>query len=185
MKTFLASFFFLARLYLRLRRDVLMFEVMFSIRRILVPVDFGPGADAAIERAIEWARALDAEITLVHVFEAPVFAYPRAPYVAVDELVTALETSARSGLEALVIRAKARYPRVDGVLRQGSTWREINATAKELGADLVCMSSHGRTGLSRALIGSVAEKIVRTSEVPVLIEHVPPHEAPPGDTSHG
>ena len=56
---------------------------------------------------------------------------------------------------------------MDGVLREGIAWEEINKVAEELQVDLVVIGTHGRKGLARALLGSVAEKVVRTSHRPV------------------
>jgi nucleotide-binding universal stress UspA family protein len=64
-----------------------------------------------------------------------------------------------------------------GITRQGETWRVIAETAEELGAGLVVMGTHGRRGLPRAILGSVAEKVVRTAPCPVLTVHG-------GDTTH-
>jgi nucleotide-binding universal stress UspA family protein len=58
-----------------------------------------------------------------------------------------------------------------GVVRQGSAWREIDDVAREMRADLIVLGTHGRRGVARVILGSVAEKVVRTSPVPVLTVH--------------
>jgi nucleotide-binding universal stress UspA family protein len=60
---------------------------------------------------------------------------------------------------------------VEWVLRRGAAWSEINAAVKDTGADLVVMGTHGRRGVARALLGSVAEKVVRSASCPVLTVH--------------
>jgi nucleotide-binding universal stress UspA family protein len=79
-----------------------------------------------------------------------------------------IEGAARAAMDALAKRSKPAGVELSFVLRQGAAWSEIQAVAKEIKADLVVIGSHGRRGLSRALLGSVAEKVVRTAPCPVL-----------------
>jgi len=81
--------------------------------------------------------------------------------------------AAATALEGVAARTRKPGLEVHSVLRQGSAWSEINAAAKEEKADLVVMGTHGRHGLARALLGSVAEKVVRTAPCPVLTVHGP------------
>ncbi len=154
-----------------------------SIRKILVPTDFGPASEAALSHAIDLATAFGAGITLLHVYESPVsFAYPGAPFVPIDDISNSLRENAERGVRSLVARTGERLARVDGLVRQGSAWRNINDVAQELGFDLIVIGTHGRRGVPRALIGSVAEKLVRTSHVPVLTVHAP-EAVPPASAS--
>ncbi|MGO9838639.1 MAG: universal stress protein [Polyangiaceae bacterium] len=73
----------------------------------------------------------------------------------------------------VVARAKRPGVAIDSTLRQGPVWSEILAAAKSPKADLIVIGTHGRRGLSRALLGSVAERIVRTAPCPVLTVHGP------------
>ncbi len=152
---------------------------MATIRKILLAVDFGAASEAATLRATELARVFDAEITVLHVYEAPVYAYPHPPHplLDVDAISASLERRAQAGVDVIVRQIAHHTGRVSGFVRQGSAWRNINDVAREVDADLVVMGTHGRTGVDRVLIGSVAEKVVRTSPVPVLI--VPEPHAPP------
>ena len=59
------------------------------------------------------------------------------------------------------------------ILRDGVAWEEVNAVAKEIDANLIVIGTHGRRGLARALLGSVAENVIRTSTIPVLVIHGP------------
>ncbi len=144
---------------------------MAPITRIVVPVDFGPASDAAVEQAVALASAFGAELTVLHVCEPAALAYPGGPFIPTDEVAIALERSARVRVDGLVRQLSARAPRVTGLVRQGSPWREINEVAREKGADLIALGTQGRRGLPRALLGSVAEKVVRTSPIPVLTVH--------------
>jgi nucleotide-binding universal stress UspA family protein len=139
-------------------------------RHILVPHDFSDTAEHALAFAIALAEKLGAHITLMHAYEIP--AYPDSVLMTA-ELVGSIQRAAQGALEG--VAARARRPGVDvrAVLREGRAWSEINATAAETHADLVVMGTHGRHGLARALIGSVAEKVVRTAPCPVLTVHAP------------
>jgi nucleotide-binding universal stress UspA family protein len=135
------------------------------IANILVPTDFGDVAARALDTAISLARAFDAKITLFHAYALPL------SYGYGDLLVwpiEGLEQAARRRLDAAVAAAKARYPRVEGVLDVGVAWERALEAVRARQADLVVMGTHGRQGLERVLLGSVAEKLVRLSPVPVV-----------------
>jgi nucleotide-binding universal stress UspA family protein len=148
---------------------------MKAITRILVPIDFGPASDAAVERAVGLATALDAELIVLHVCEVPVYAYPGAPFIPVIDISVEMNASARRGIATVVHQLEPRVRRVLGVVREGSVWREIDDVAREMRADLIVLGTHGRRGVARVILGSVAEKVVRTSPIPVLTVHpIPP-----------
>jgi nucleotide-binding universal stress UspA family protein len=81
------------------------------------------------------------------------------------------EQGARRALDEALSALRDRVPRLEGILRMGVPWEEILKAIAETHADLVVMGTHGRRGISHALIGSVAEKVVRASPVPVLSVH--------------
>jgi nucleotide-binding universal stress UspA family protein len=143
---------------------------MHSIRRILVPTDFQPNSEAALECAVDLARLNDASVVVLHVLEIPVYAYPGAPFIPVIDITPDLMKAAQTGLDTTVEGLK-RSCDVKGLLRRGSVFSTILDVVKEEQIDLVVMGTHGRKGLAHAVIGSVAEKIVRTSPVPVLTMH--------------
>lgn len=140
---------------------------------ILFATDFGEGAEQAAEVAVALAVRFDARITLFHVFGLPMVTYADGLSVPMDEL----ESAAREALGAAAGRIRKRWPKVEPVLACGVAWQQIVGAIKERGADLVVLGTHGRRGLSRALLGSVAEKIVRLSPVPVVTVPI----APPDD----
>ena len=137
---------------------------------ILVPHDFGEPADAALEMALSLAPKLDASIVVLHAYEPPNAAYPLAPFPILD-VVPALAKASESGVEAIVTRVKRQWKRTRGVVRCGKPWSEILGAATELGAAMIVMGTAGRRGIERALLGSVAEKVVRSSEIPVITVH--------------
>lgn len=144
-----------------------MSKASLSIQRILVPHDFSDTANRALEYALDFAEKLGAKVTVMHAYEVPVYGFPEGP-VLTAEMAGQIEAAARTALEAVAKRSKRPGLEPDFVLRQGPAWSEIQAAAKEMRADLVVIGSHGRRGLSRALLGSVAERVVRTAPCPVL-----------------
>jgi nucleotide-binding universal stress UspA family protein len=146
---------------------------MTPIRKILVPIDFSETSSRALDDAIELARVLGASVSAVHVFQIPAYAFLDATVVAPPELAAQLSDTAQKSLDAAVGARRGRGVEIGGILAEGIAWEEINRLSKELPAELVVVGTHGRRGLPRALLGSVAEKIVRTCPVPVLVVHGP------------
>jgi nucleotide-binding universal stress UspA family protein len=143
-------------------------------RRILALTDFSPLADRALDRALELA-ADDAEIVLLHAWQLAGDHYlPGGTAEAtVAPIRQAVEASARARGEA-VVAARAR-PGLRFELVEGAASRAIEALAVE--RDLIAMGSHGRRGLRRLLLGSLAESTVRTAPCSVVVVH-PPADAP-------
>jgi nucleotide-binding universal stress UspA family protein len=144
-----------------------------TLRRLLVPVDFTETSDRALDYAIEFARRFDASITIMHAYQIPVYGFPDAAYITSAELAAQISTAAQKRLDALIEAHKTEGVEMTAILRDGVAWEEINTVAAELKADLVIIGTHGRRGLARALLGSVAENVIRTSTLPVLVIHGP------------
>ena len=119
-----------------------------------------------IDLAIPVAKKLDARVTLVHAFDvAPFMTLARlAPPIDVEPILA----SAERELAAVLAKTRAEWPKTDSAFRRGAPEEAILDAAKTLGCDLIVIGTHGRRGLSRVLLGSVAERIVRLSPVPVL-----------------
>jgi nucleotide-binding universal stress UspA family protein len=139
-------------------------------RVILVPHDFGEPADDALEMALFLAPKLDVTIVLVHVYEPPNAAYPLAPFPLID-VVPALAKASAAGIDALVTRTKERWEKTRGLVRSGKPWREILEAGREVEAEMIVMGTAAHRGIERALLGSVAEKVIRSSEIPVITVH--------------
>ena len=144
---------------------------MLEINHILVPVDFTETSKRALEHATELAKKFGAWITVMHAYQIPVLGFPEGAYIAAAEVATQLATAAQRGLEAVVQDHKLDGVVMKSVLRDGVPWEEINAVAKEVRADLIVIGTHGRRGLARALLGSVAENVIRTTALPVFVIH--------------
>ncbi len=138
-------------------------------RNILVATDLAsdPASARAVDLAVDLATKLGATLTLVHVHEFPAVAQPHAAVNFAAFQASVLE-AAGGALVALADSVRGRVPEAKAVLRRGRPWEEILAAADELRADLIVIGTHGRRGVSRALLGSVAEKVVRMSPLPVL-----------------
>lgn len=137
-------------------------------KKILVPVDFSDRSNEALEYALDLAKVLGAEIVLLHVYEVPVVGFPDGGMLVTAEIAARIMTAATDALASLVeSKAKTGVP-ITSKLEQGDAWRQIIESIGTTGATLVVMATSGRRGLPRALLGSVAEKVVRTSPCPVL-----------------
>ncbi len=134
-------------------------------QRVNVIVALTEPRDAhAVELATILASRFESKMTLLHVFYLPPLAYANGIYVPLDELMAEADRT----LSNSVAKLKATYPRVEGLLVSGVPWERILSVAKEQKCDLIAMGTHGRRGFSRIVLGSVAERIVRMSPVPVL-----------------
>jgi nucleotide-binding universal stress UspA family protein len=134
--------------------------------QILVATDFSDGADAAFGVAVEYARAFRARLHLLHIFSAD--------EIGVTQLLA--ETAAKAADVPVTVAGTAGDP-ADGILRY----------AADHGIDLIVVGTHGRTGVSRLLLGSVAERVVRGARCPVLVVPAPPERpapAPSGATAY-
>jgi nucleotide-binding universal stress UspA family protein len=144
---------------------------MTTFKHILVPTDFEPASKAALELAVSVARPFDAAVTLLHVWEVPV--YPYMDFMVNSTLITNVEDAATQGLQSALEQLRKEMPTARAVLKHGEPWRTILEAIGELKPDLVVIGTHGRHGVSHTVLGSVAEKVVRLSDVPVLTIHAP------------
>ncbi|MFC7233829.1 universal stress protein [Halosegnis marinus] len=136
--------------------------------RILVPTDGSPGMARVLEHAAELARVHGAALEVVYVVNSGAVA--NLPMESSWEGVA--EMLREEGHGALDAAADAVEGTVERTILEGNPAHEIVEYAKRSGADVVCMGTHGRGGLNRLLLGSVAERVVRASEVPVLTVRV-------------
>lgn len=137
--------------------------------RILVAVDFSPASEEAWLHARRLAALSDAELVLAHIVpEAPRFIGGPQPRARFAEIQAALRRWGEDRLEGWVAAARAEGRRVRIVVRVGLPYEEIVAVARDERADLLVIGTRGRTGAPRALLGSVAERVVRLAPCPVL-----------------
>ena len=132
---------------------------------ILVPTDFNEPAEHALDVAIELAKKFDARVSILHAYQL----FVPMPYLEITSFpFEEIAASAAKKLEAVVTKTKQRYPNCEALLRPGLPTEETIAAVEGSGIDLIVMGTHGRRGVSRVVMGSVAERVVRTSPVPVL-----------------
>lgn len=140
-----------------------------ALKRILVPVDFSEPSRNTLRFAGDWAKRFGSEVFLLHVIEpnnsfgilgTEPFAMPFPPPDFRDQI--------RTELEKLVHQECFASTKVSVQLRDGAPYHEIATAAQELKADLIIIATHGRTGLSRALMGSTAQRVVCHAPCPVL-----------------
>jgi nucleotide-binding universal stress UspA family protein len=142
---------------------------MNTFKHIVVPTDFGPASARALELATTLAKAFDGKITLLHVWEIPI--YPYMDFMLNSEVITRVEDAAVKHLAGALEVLRKALPNAESKLKTGPTWQSILEVIRELKPDLVVMGTHGRHGISRVALGSVAERVERLSDTPVLTVH--------------
>jgi nucleotide-binding universal stress UspA family protein len=140
-------------------------------KKILVPLDGSPLAEAVLPHAEALAKSEGAEIILLRVALTPdegVFIHNPA---LAKTIIKEIEEETEDYMEAEVAKLKQEGIRVSGITRDGFVPDTILDVAEETHADVIAMSTHGRTGVKRWLLGSVADRIVHYSHVPVMLIH--------------
>lgn len=133
-----------------------------TIKRILVPVDFSKASLAGLDYAVQLAKRFKATLAVLFVVE---------PLYYAGDLGLFLEEQQRFGreeLSRLSSRLKKRHLKCRTVVQTGVPYQMIAAEAERWNADVIVLATHGRSGLSHLVMGSVAEKVVRTARCPVL-----------------
>jgi len=136
-----------------------------QLKRILVPIDFSEQSEKALRYAAKFAEQFGSTVTVLHVIQPVVypadFGYP--PTVLESD-----EAMRRQIDERLESMSRVAGTNAESLVRVGQPYLEIAAAARELGADLIIVATHGRTGLKHVLLGSTAERVVRHAPCPVL-----------------
>ena len=133
-------------------------------QKVIVPIDFSEDAFAALDTALDLVDD-PKKVSVINVLAVLEPAEPGVIWATIDE-----ESRARHAEQAMRERlADAKYKGVEIKIEFGDAGHEVARFAEEQGADLIVLSSHGRTGIKRLLIGSVAERIVRLAHCPVLV----------------
>jgi nucleotide-binding universal stress UspA family protein len=133
-------------------------------KKLIVGVDFSETSDRAVRAGIELARPLGAEVVLVHVIA------PGAQYTDPARFVAEVRPGIEQEISAMAVRlAASSGVRVDWGIVDGPPPQEIAMFAERWGGDLIVAGTSGRSGVSRLLLGSVTDRLVRISKVPVLV----------------
>jgi nucleotide-binding universal stress UspA family protein len=140
-------------------------------RSILVPLDGSPLAEAVLPHAEALAKSEHAEIIILRVPNAPVSEFlSRDPMVA-EMIHNDMEKESEDYVHDKVAALQKDNIKVTGITRDGPVPDTILEVADETHADIIAMSTHGRTGVSRWLMGSVADRVVHYSHIPVMLIH--------------
>jgi nucleotide-binding universal stress UspA family protein len=141
------------------------------LRRIMHATDFSPASTAALKRAMAMAKADRAQLIIVHVMTPPALALPGDGYIS-PSLYEDLEASARAQaqkrLNAIVGRARKAGVRATGLLLEGVPHERVARAARAKKVDLLVIGTHGRTGLAKFFLGSVAARLIASVSCPVL-----------------
>jgi universal stress protein A len=142
-----------------------------AIKRILVPVDFSKDSLRALAYAGDLGASLNSELQLLHVVDQTYLATAHELMAANPKFAKLLAEqwqAAAAQMARITAALKKKGRPVRPLIKRGSPAQVIVDTAKRNGAELIVMGTHGRTGLAHMLIGSVAERVVRTARCPVL-----------------
>jgi nucleotide-binding universal stress UspA family protein len=142
-------------------------------KHILVPVDFSKGSDRAVAQAETLAAALGAKLELFHAYQLPVFALPDSSVTVSPTYIADLTDRAQQELNRHRDSLAARGVIATAKLLEGNAAEAIVERAQAIGASMIVLGTHGRSGFRRFLLGSTAERVVRMATVPVLTVHLP------------
>lgn len=149
---------------------------MALFRRILVALDFSPHSEEAQRIALELAEASQAEVTLATVFQIPIYSQPEGAFIPLPTAYAEAMRATGSQLERVASAAReTSRVTIETKVLEGVAFRELVGFARTGGFDLIVIGTHGRTGLRHALLGSVAEKVVRKAPCAVLTVRLPGH----------
>lgn len=144
---------------------------MLHLKQILAPTDFSEHSDQALRSAAELARQFGAKLVLLHVVPSDILesiSKAHVPPHPMDKVYEDLTHEVREQYARHVAPELRRAVEAEILVLPGVPFLEIIRTARVKGVGLIVMATHGRTGLSHALVGSVTEKVVRKAPCPVL-----------------
>jgi nucleotide-binding universal stress UspA family protein len=140
-------------------------------KKILVPLDGSPLAEAVLPHAQELAKLGNGEIVILRVAAEPAAEFAFSDPALADSVVKRLEEEAKAYMETEIAKLQKEGAKVSSVIREGAIAETVLKVAEETKADVIAMSTHGHSGTGRWLMGSVADRVVSHSKVPVLLIH--------------
>ena len=142
-----------------------------TIKQMLCASDFSPASRPALRLAQELARTLKARLIIFHAYEpsVPIGNGGYLPPSVMQEMLTATRDAAAQSLKRLARSSQGKGVRISTLLAEGPAAAAIVRAAKKHRVNLVVMGTHGRTGVRRLLMGSVADRVIRTASCPVLV----------------
>jgi nucleotide-binding universal stress UspA family protein len=142
-------------------------------KNLLVPFDFSEYSEHALDYAVEMAGKLGATIHLLHVISIPTAGFPEVVVPLNASVIDNMVVDYQRELDKIADARRKSVPVGNVQVRMGDARELILHGAEEVGADMIVMGTHGRRGFKRALMGSVAETVVRSAPCPVLTIRAP------------
>jgi nucleotide-binding universal stress UspA family protein len=140
-----------------------------TVTHILVPTDFSDYADYALDYAIELAQTLQARLTVLYVLHLSPLTLGEVSPTVLATTLEAIEANAQQRTQTALARIQQAGLQGASAIVEGIPFQAIIETAESRDIDLIVMGTHGRTGLTHVLMGSVSEKVVRLAPCPVLV----------------
>jgi len=142
--------------------------------KIVTAVDFSENSECAFEYALTLAAKFDAELTVLHVINEPVDLRGfYVPHISFEQLEKEIEESAEKMMEEFCRTRMGAFSNYKTAIVTGIPYDEIIHKAEEIGASLIVLGTHGRTGLDHLIFGSTAERVVRSANCPVMTIRLP------------
>lgn len=144
---------------------------MFNIKNILLPTDFSNTSMTAADYAVELANQYNAKLHVLNVLEKtpPILAI-RSLDVSREKIIESIDADAKEHLAECVKKIKKiKDVEIAAAVQKGIDYEEIIKYSKDKKIDVIVIATHGRTGILHTLLGSVAEKVIRYSKIPVLV----------------
>lgn len=148
---------------------------MFKIKNILLPTDFSKTSLTASEYAVNLAKQYNAKLHVLHVLEKtpPILAI-RSLDLSREKIIESIDADAQLRLDECINKIQKNEDlEIISAIRKGIDYEEIIKYSKEKKVDVIVIATHGRTGILHTLLGSVAEKVIRYSKIPVLVTTPP------------
>ena len=147
---------------------------MKTFDKILTAIDFSENSSYAFEYALTLAKQFNSELTVMHVINEPVDLRGfYVPHISFEQLEREIEAGAVTMMERFCTERLEGFSNYTTAIVTGVPYEEINRKAEEIGASLIVLGTHGRTGLDHLIFGSTAERVVRSASCPVLTIRLP------------
>jgi len=142
--------------------------------KILTAIDFSENSELAFDYAVTMATQFNSELTIMHVINEPIDLRGfYVPHISFEQLEREIEEGAAKMMETFCSTKLGSFTNYKSVLVSGIPYEEITRKAEEIGASLIILGTHGRTGLDHILFGSTAERVVRSAACPVMTIRLP------------
>ena len=152
-----------------------------AFHHLLVPVDFTDASNRALDLAVDLATRIGAKVSILHAYQIPSYTFPEGAFIPSIDLVKGMTDAASRQLSELVARRSTPTLKLESHLVSGNAAEAVIDTAQKIGADAIVMGAHGAGAFERALLGSVASKVIRLAPIPVIsVRGTRAPSAPPG-----